>query len=123
MIASAPVLPTAMENAPVGNGIGSSTMPLQSLSLLNSDFAVLRARGLAERLKREATEEPQRTALAYRMLFCREPTPEETTATSAFLDNQTKEYGAQRAELDPRDRAWQDLCQALLSSNEFLYVE
>ncbi|HTI51459.1 MAG TPA: hypothetical protein VL475_10925, partial [Planctomycetaceae bacterium] len=84
---------------------------------------VLRARGLAERLKREATEEPQRTALAYRLLFSREPSADETTATTAFLDNQTKEYERQSEEPAPRDRAWQDLCQALLSSNEFLYVE
>lgn len=97
-----------------------STMPLQSLSLLNSDFAVTRARRLAERLKQRETDEAPRTILAYRWLFSREPGSDEIAATAEFLETQTKAYTDQT---DARDRAWNDLCQALLSSNEFLYVE
>lgn len=97
-----------------------STMPLQSLSLLNSEFAVTRAKRLAERLKQQEADEESRTDLAYRLLFSRAPTANEAATTAEFIATQSKTYAEAP---DARDRAWNDLCQALLSSNEFLYVE
>jgi hypothetical protein len=99
-----------------------STMPLQSLSLLNSDFALLCARRLAERLQREAADDAQRVSLAHRLLLGREPTADETREFLAFLDAQAREYGTAGNDPAPRERAWHDFCQALLSCNEFLYV-
>jgi hypothetical protein len=98
----------------------TSTMALQSLSLLNSDFAVTRAQRLAERLQREESEESRRLALAFRLLFSREPAAEEVTEATEFLTRQMEQYPQDQS---PRERAWHDLCQVLLASNEFLYVE
>ncbi|RPI75438.1 MAG: DUF1553 domain-containing protein, partial [Planctomycetaceae bacterium] len=93
-----------------------STIPLQSLSLLNSEFAVLRARDLAERTARESASETQRVALLWRLCFAREPRLEEATEALEFLEQQVQEY---REQSEPRLLAWRDLCQLLLASNEF----
>src|SRR5206468_8126514 len=51
-----------------------STIPLQSLALLNSEFARARARAFAARLAREAGEDGKRLTLAFR-LACGRPPP------------------------------------------------
>ncbi|MFN0052753.1 MAG: DUF1553 domain-containing protein [Planctomycetales bacterium] len=99
---------------------GQTTMPLQSLSLLNSDFALARARSLAARLKQMEEDETGRVTLAYRLLLARDPTTAEQEAARQFVATQVSEYADQS---DAHARAWQDLCQALLASNEFLYLE
>jgi hypothetical protein len=99
----------------------TSTVPLQSLALLNSDFARRRGQALARRLEREAgsgTEE--RLTLAFRLAAGRPPAEEERAAARKFLTAQAKVYAGQK---DGTERAWSDLCQMVLSSNAFLYVE
>jgi hypothetical protein len=98
-----------------------STVPLQSLALLNSEFARARARGLARRVTTEAGDDtPKRLALAFRLTSGREPLPDERRACEKFLDAQRAAYAREK---DADDRAWADLCQMLLASNAFLYVE
>ena len=58
--------------------------------------------------------------LAYRMAAGREPTAEERKACDKFLASQRTEYAKEK---DADTRAWTDLCQMLLASNAFLYVE
>ena len=103
----------------------SATIPLQSLSLLNSDFIVARAGRLAERLDREcgpdATPEV-RIDRAFLICLGRPPTPDERAAALGFVQAQPARYpGA--AEGEARRRAWADFAQMLLASNAFLYVE
>jgi hypothetical protein len=98
----------------------NSTMPLQALALLNSEFILDRAQSFAARLEREAAEESARLRLAYFTAFGREPDEHELQMARQFLDSQATEY---QAEPDARSRAWVDFCQMLLASNEFLYVE
>jgi Protein of unknown function (DUF1553)/Protein of unknown function (DUF1549)/Planctomycete cytochrome C len=103
----------------------SATIPLQSLSLLNSDFVVARARRLAERLDRECGPDsaPEvRVDRAFRLCVSRGPTLEERAAALEFLRVQPARYpGAPQDEA--RRRAWGDFSQMLLASNAFLYVE
>jgi hypothetical protein len=98
----------------------TSTMSLQSLSLLNSDFAVQRATAAASRLQGQTLVDLNRLKLAYQLFYCREPNDTELAESTRFLDQQSKLY-SERA--DARDQAWQDLCQSLMASSEFLYVE
>ncbi len=98
----------------------NSTMPLQALALLNSEFILDRARSFAGRLERNAAEDSARLRLAYLTAFGRAPDEHELQMAQQFLDSQTAEY---QAEPDARSRAWVDFCQMLLASNEFLYVE
>jgi hypothetical protein len=98
-----------------------STVPLQSLAMLNSEFARDRAKAFAARLAREAGDDPaKRLALAYRLACAREPQKEEAAACEKFLAKQREAYAKEK---DAGARAWADLCQALLASNAFLYVE
>ena len=97
-----------------------STMPLQSLSLLNSEFAVSRAQHLANRLQREYPSEPERLAAALLITSGRPADEEQRTVLIQFLDQQLQEYAGQA---DSRQRAWVDLCQMLLAGNSFLYLD
>jgi len=98
-----------------------STVPLQSLSLLNSEFARGRAKAFAARLDREAGgDDAKRLAVAYELTIARLPSAEERLACADFLDKQRAVYTKEK---DPGSRAWIDLCQLHLASNAFLYVE
>jgi hypothetical protein len=99
----------------------TTTVPLQSLALLNSDFARRRAKAFAQRLEREAgADAGKRVTLAFRLVSGREPVAEEVAAAERFLAAQAKEYAGQN---DGAERTWTDLCQMLLACNALLYVE
>jgi len=90
----------------------TSTIALQSLSLLNSEFAVARSKALAARIAREAGDHPaSRINLAFLLTVGRGPTGQERQPIEEFL--------AASAETD----GWESVCQMLLASNAFLYVE
>ena len=98
----------------------SSTVPLQSLALLNSDFAIARAEAFAQRLLTET--DGSTTALvrrAWRLAMGRDPTANEAALAGEFLESQRGQYPAADA---PR-WATTDFCQMLLASSAFLYVE
>ncbi len=98
-----------------------STVPLQSLALLNDDFVQARAAGLARRLGREAgTAEEKRLALAFQLVSNRPPTDEEQSAARRFLAEQRELLAQEKRDTE---RVWTDFCQMLLASNAFLYVE
>ncbi|HEX5442602.1 MAG TPA: DUF1553 domain-containing protein, partial [Pirellulales bacterium] len=96
----------------------SSTIPLQSLSALNSEFAVARARGLAERLANESSGEFIRRA--FLLVAGRPPRDDEQAAAERFLRGQPGNYAGRT---DAERQAFIDFCQMLLASNACLYVE
>jgi hypothetical protein len=98
-----------------------STVPVQSLALLNSEFARARARAFATRLAREAGDDgPARLDLAFRLACGRLPFDDERETCTKFLVKQREVYakGEHAVAL-----AWIDLCQMILASNAFLYVD
>jgi hypothetical protein len=98
-----------------------STVPLQPLLLLNSEFARARSKAFAGRLRREAGDDSaQRLDLAYRLACDRLPLHEERTLCETFLAKQSAVYAKEK---DADLRTWADLCQMLFASNAFLYVE
>jgi hypothetical protein len=99
----------------------STTVPLQSLALLNSSFAQARAQALAGRLLREADPvEERRVELAFRLGCGRLPHPEERAACARFLAAQRRLYPPGK---EGEMRTWADFAQMILASNAFLYVE
>lgn len=99
----------------------TSTIPLQALALLNSEFARERARSFARRLVKEAgPNAEQRLTLAFRLSCGRPPVDEERGAARKFLFAQEKLYAHDN---NGEQRVWTDLCQMILASNAFLYVE
>ena len=99
----------------------TTTSPLQSLNLLNSEFTHARARALAARIKHDADDGPDaRITRAFQYVFGRLPSDEEQVAARAFLKEQPAKYAGQE---DANQKSWADFCQMLLASNAFLYVE
>jgi hypothetical protein len=106
-----------------------STIPLQSLSLLNAGFVVARAQKLAKRIERdrECTAPSQldadvRITRAFLLTAGRAPDHDELDAARRFLHSQPSHYPG-GAPADAQHHAWTDFCQTLLASNAFLYVE
>jgi hypothetical protein len=99
----------------------TSTIPLQSLALLNSKFIRARASALEQRLTKEAGADARaRLHRAFRLACGRLPNADETEAAERFLGSQRKVYADAK---DSERHAWSDLCQMVLASNAFLYVE
>jgi hypothetical protein len=87
-----------------------TTVPAQSLYLLNSSYVMKMAEFAAQRLLTERPKsEPHRVKLAYERIFNRTPTDAEIEAALAFV--KTKPDAAQ---------GWAALCQSLWASHEFL---
>jgi hypothetical protein len=98
-----------------------STVPLQSLVLLNSDFARARSKTFATRLVKEVgNDSAKRLELAFRLACGRPPVAAERTACEDFLNKQREVYAKDK---DAERRIWADLCQMLFAGNAFLYVE
>ena len=96
-------------------------MPLQSLSLLNSEFVVNQARHFAARIEREAVAPPEaRVTRAFLLALARGPTDAELGSALDFVKAQRGYYAAKA---DAELSAWSDFCQMILASNPFLYVE
>ena len=113
---------------------------MQSLSLLNSEFVRLRAQAFAKRIiaransesgVTNATQEGSGDSLssiktkpalnfAFELAYSRPPTREELSAAKNFLKEQQVIYKDQP---DATLRVWTDLCQMLVASNAFLYVD
>lgn len=87
--------------------------PQQSLFLLNNPFIIDQSKAIAARL--ETVDQAQRVALAYQLLFSREPGPAELELGNRYLEGQDAETG-------PLSRT-ERYAQALLASSEFLFVE
>ncbi len=101
-----------------------TTTPLQALLLLNDPLIRKQAKLFAERLRKDAGEDPARqVARAYWLALCREPTPRERELGLAFL-HRTGPNGPDGPDgpVGPRPHALTDFCQAVLNLNEFVYA-
>jgi mono/diheme cytochrome c family protein len=95
-----------------------TTQPAQALGMLNGQFTHDQAAGFAERLLREAGNEPAaQVRLALRLVGCREPEPASVSRGVALLEELQKKYG-----LDSR-RALDYYCLLVLNLNEFVYLD
>ncbi len=102
----------------------NSATPLQSLTLMNSDFMWDRADALRDRAWKAAPETASRIDALYRFALQREPTARERDLAATHLERQAELH--QRANIAPeqaRQKAFVSLAQAVLSSSEFLYVD
>ena len=88
--------------------IGTNT-PLQGLFFLNSEFIMRQAERLTDRLIGEIGGDGKRIERAYWLVYGRAPTKEEMALGGDYLKSQ--------------DNSWPSYAQALLSANEFLYIQ
>lgn len=101
----------------------SSVVSPQALLLMNSDLATDAARDFAARVFKLSSEKEARLRAAYRLAFAREATAEdlrraENYLTAADASLNSTQQDSTRRELE----AWTLLCQALMMSNEFIYL-
>jgi hypothetical protein len=103
-----------------------TTVAPQALSLLNDAFVRARAVEMAGRLIGECSDEASLANRAFELALFRLPTASERSAAIEFVKSQTdrrQARDADKAAADVRAAAVADFCQALFSTNEFLYID
>jgi uncharacterized protein DUF1549/uncharacterized protein DUF1553/cytochrome c len=91
-------------NTPVRN---TTLTALQALALLNDPFMVQQAEYFAERLRKITGDPPKQIEAAYRLLFSRPPTLEESTALAAYANK----------------HGLVNTCRLLFNTNEFVFID
>ena len=97
----------------------TTIVPLQRLYFMNSSFVYKQAQAFAKRVYDEGSD-AARIGKAYRILFGRAPSEEETKAGLDFLQAHPETPGDQVA--GEPTTAWFEYARVLLSSNEFEFV-
>ena len=100
----------------------STTVPTQSLVLMNSPFVRLQAEKLAQRIR--TSGDPSLAGAvdrAYQISFARSPSNGERSQMLAFVKQQQAALGADTPA--NADKALVEFCHVLLCLNEFMYVD
>jgi cytochrome c553 len=100
-----------------------TTIPQQALFLLNSPFVVQQAERLAARPEIAKTADPvERIRRMYQLVYSRAPTAEEVTLAQQYL---AAAFTVFTEKPNPVDKLtpWQRYAQALLMTNEFVYID
>jgi hypothetical protein len=86
----------------------NTSVPTQALTLFNGDFVNRQARHFAERLRREAGDDPAKQVdLAYRLALSRPARPSEIATMTSFLQRESLEQ----------------MCRVIFNLNEFAYAD
>ncbi len=105
----------------------SSTVASQSLLMLNNEFIMQEAAAFADRVAALSDSNlKSRIETAWRLAHSHQPTPEQTQSAISFVEQQQALFaGSTDAKTKPlaERRSLASLCQALLISNGFLYVD
>ena len=103
---------------------GESTVPLQSLFLLNGSFINEQSAAFVQRLCSSTSDLEQRIANAWQLSFSRMVTPEENAAVRDYLERYSASRKKLGIEADQADReAWTSVARSLFASNEFMYFD
>ncbi len=101
-----------------------STVPIQALFLMNSDFMRETASNFARRLCREASDPNARVRRAYELAYSRPALPQDVERACDYVKRFA--HKAAQAGLKPKEaeaRAWTSYARTLLASNEFFYID
>ena len=103
----------------------ATTVAPQALFMMNSQLVSQATRGWALRLLREPfADDSARIQAIYELAYSRPPMTAELSRALEFVERYREAQIARQTAVDEaRVRAWQSLCRAILSANEFIYVE
>jgi hypothetical protein len=103
----------------------TTTVAPQALFMMNSPLVLEATKSMATRLlAAPEASDAARVARAYGQCYGRTPTAAETQKALAFVERLQQAYAAKEPDAAQRKlRAWQSLCKALVSANEFVYVD
>ncbi len=93
-----------------------TTVPQQQLFALNSEFMVIQAKAFSARLEKLSTDDSERVKKAFLLAYGRPVQEKELSLALAYLKLPID------ATKDKLTR-WEQFAQALLASNEFMYVD
>ncbi|MDH3718517.1 MAG: DUF1553 domain-containing protein, partial [Planctomycetota bacterium] len=97
----------------------TSTLPTQSLYMMNSPFVIEQSRHTARRLLDDtALSEAARIDLAYGRILCRKPTSNERRLAMKYLS----EFRPDDPKIDDKLEAWASFCHSLFASLDFRYM-
>ena len=102
-----------------------STSATQALFMLNNETALNTATALAIKTRSHSNDERQRFQFLYQLLFARPPTAGEQKLAAQIIrvSRKTRETLESTQSDDAAAGSWEDLCLALICSNEFLYID
>jgi hypothetical protein len=108
----------------------ASNVPPQSLLLMNHEFVLAQSQSLAQRVIKEAGDDlaPQ-IRRAWQLVYGQPASEADVSAALALIDAQRQHFeplyaaAKEKPPLTPAQQALAVYCQALLSSNQFLYVD
>jgi len=114
----------------------ASTVATQSLAMMNGDFSLTMSKYFAERIARDAGGDvAAQVRHAWKLAFGGTPSAAEVKSAQDFLAKQTAHFqahpinvpapakGREPPPAEPAMLALATFCQALLTSNQFLYVD
>ncbi len=103
----------------------STTVAPQALFMMNSQFVADQADAFARSLLADVdADDETRVAKAYRLAYGRLPTGEEVERALSYLEQYTAMLaGHEVAGQERRPRSWRSLCRAIISANEFIFLE
>jgi hypothetical protein len=91
-----------------------TTVPTQALTLFNNEFFLLQAGHFAERVVREAGNDPAaQIKVLYRIAFSRDPSARELSRAVDFLRKQAQ---------PGTSSALAEFAHVIFNTNEFLYI-
>ncbi len=89
----------------------TTTVPAQSLFLMNNPFVIQQAEAMADKLLAGDQDDAGKLTRAYQLCYSRPPSDKELKNAQKFIDDYGKDHS--------RRSTWTALCQALFASAEF----
>jgi hypothetical protein len=96
-----------------------TTVPQQQLFIINSPFVIEQSKLLAKRIQAYSKSESENINAAYKILFSRPPSTTELELAMFFLHASEENNDKPINKMD----RWERMAQALLASNEFMYID
>ena len=100
-----------------------STVPLQSLYWMNSDFMRDNARSFAASLIRNGTSADGRINEAFERAYARPPSADEQADMRNYITDYQQKLAGKGAPADRELQTWASFGRILLTANEFIYVD
>ena len=102
----------------------SSTVPLQSLFLMNNPWIETQSSSFAQRIVENEGPFEKRLDRAYNLALGRNPSSREVGLMRSYVEPlETELSGIDLPEVSQDALKWKSVAKVLLTSNEFLYVE
>ena len=103
----------------------STTVAPQALFMMNSQFVADQAKAFAQSLLSDVdADNVTRVEKAYRLAYSRLPTEDEVARALRYVEDYAVALKAYEKINEKRQQhAWQSLCRAIISANEFIFLE